>query len=205
MMIRCSRLIVTAAATAIALSLPVFAGPAGPRGPGGPGGAPTITALSVAKLSGAFTLIEASSTKSGDFVTKAKYTAKDVTITVTPSDASATATILTGSVTITTETTADASGNGVVTGTLTFVSGTNNGIVAQLSGLVGSVNSPLLVSGTLQLPATTSSAMSKLDKGAKPAKPAAVQVAALLSTDESLAATLTGYAATAAVGAPTTN
>lgn len=195
--------IAAAAAMTFAIS-PAIAGPGGPGCPGDPGGSgppppPTITALSVAILDGAFTLTQPSAPTTANFVTTAKYTATGVTITVTTSDATPVVTTYTGDVTINTSTTADATGNGVVCGDLTFVATDKTVLAAKLEGLVGTVTGPLLAEGTLGIPPA------KPATGTPPATaPAApAQVAATLTTDSSLNATLKGYVATATISAPT--
>jgi hypothetical protein len=142
-------------------------------------------------------LTQASAPTTANFITTAKYTATGITLTVTMSDTPAVVTTYTGDVTINTSTTADASGNGVVSGDLTFVATDKTVLTAKLEGLVGTVTGPLLVEGTLGVPPAKPTA------GTTPTTPAIPgQVAANLTTDSSLNATLTGYVATATVSVP---
>jgi hypothetical protein len=181
-----TRLYVAAAiaATTLSLSLPASAGPAGKPGPAPTCAATRTTTLNVSRLQGVFTLTPDGAPKVKGCYTLDRYTANSVEITIAPLDPTLPATTLLGDMVVTTETTADADGNGVITGLIVFKSG-NQTLMATISGLVGAFGGPSMVQGQI-LTAPTK---------ANP-RPAKVDVAAYLSLDSSGYGFLMGYAAT---------
>lgn len=142
----------------------------------------------VARVGGSFTLTEVDEVEVSEQVTRNRYTADNVSITLVPANVRGDSLRLVGSVTVVTTTTVDEEGNGDITGTLTFTSQSRNGIVAQLitaslDGAYGANAGPLTVTGSLNIPVTTA-----YERNVR------ANISATLSSNANLMSTLTGLA-----------